>query len=192
MGINEVKRATQISEENSLTVWTVGHSTRALEEFISLLQQNGITCLVDVRSFPGSRRHPQFGSSLLRESLGAVDIEYHHLPSLGGRRKPVPHSRNTAWRNVMFQAYADHMESAEFKEGINNLLSLAQVQPTAIMCAEALWWRCHRSLISDYLRVHGVRVVHILDAGKNEVHPYTSAARIVAGELSYAGLLDGS
>ncbi len=189
--MNEVKGSSRVSKENAPTVWTVGHSTRSIGEFISLLQRNGIKCLVDVRSFPGSRRHPQFGSNSLREALAAVGIEYHHLPSLGGRRKPIANSKHTAWRNAMFQAYADHMESAEFMQGVNNLLNLARAQPTAIMCAEALWWRCHRSLISDYLKVRDVGVVHILSAEKNEVHPYTSAARIIDGKLSYSGLLDG-
>ena len=170
------------------TIWTVGHSTRSAEEFIQILKSHAIQALVDVRSFPGSRRYPHFNKEQMSQSLAASSIDYFHLPSLGGRRKPKTESRNTAWRNASFRAYADHMESAEFKKGIAKLLEISALQRTAVMCAEALWWRCHRSLISDYLKALGVEVNHIADEKRTEIHPYTSAARIVEGRLSYEGL----
>lgn len=172
-----------------VTVWTVGHSTRSGEEFGQILTAHRIEVLVDVRSFPGSRRYPQFNRSALAESLASIGIKYRHEPRLGGRRRPRADSHNTAWRNAAFRAYADHMETEEFRKGVEELLELARSARTAVMCAEALWWRCHRSLISDYLKAAGHSVVHIIDATKTEEHPFTSAARIVDGELSYRGLL---
>ncbi len=172
-----------------VTVWTVGHSTRSAEEFGEILSAHGIQVLVDVRSFPGSRRYPQFNKPALAHSLASIGIEYRHEPRLGGRRKPRADSHNTAWRNSSFRAYADHMESDEFRSGVEELLELARGARTAVMCAEALWWRCHRSLIADYLKAAGHSVVHIIDQTKTEEHPFTSAARIVDGELSYRGLL---
>ncbi|MGB9473476.1 MAG: DUF488 domain-containing protein [Candidatus Udaeobacter sp.] len=168
-------------------IWTVGHSTRAIDEFISLLQAHHIKLLADVRSLPGSRRYPQFNQETLADSLGKVEIRYEHFPQLGGRRKPSLDSRNLAWRNASFRGYADYMETDKFHKGIERFLNLASESgPTAIMCAEAVWWRCHRSLISDYLKARGVEVMHILDANKTQLHPYTSAARVVNGKLSYA------
>jgi uncharacterized protein (DUF488 family) len=172
-------------------VWTIGHSTRSGDEFHQLLLLNQIGSLVDVRSFPGSRRYPHFNQAELAADLPTIGIEYHHLKSLGGRRKPLPQSKNTAWQNASFRAYADHMDTDEFKKGINDLLSLARQKPTVIMCAEAVWWRCHRGLIADYLKANGADVIHIIDATHAEPHPYTSAARIISGELSYVGLLTG-
>lgn len=174
--------------DNSTGIWTVGHSTRSLDEFISLLTAHDITALVDVRSFPGSRRYPHFSKSALSQSLPSQGILYEHNPLLGGRRRPSASSKNTAWKNTSFRAYADHMESEEFRKGVETLLELASSKRVAIMCAEALWWRCHRSLIADFLKANGVKVIHILDNKKTEEHPYTSAARIVEGKLSYEGL----
>ena len=171
------------------TVWTIGHSTRSLSEFQELLLTNDINNLVDVRSYPGSRRYPHFNQTELGRELVAEGIEYHHMPNLGGRRKSTPHSKNTAWRNESFRAYADHMESEDFKRGISDLLVLARRGFTAIMCAEAVWWQCHRSLIADYLKANGSPVIHIINGARNQPHPYTSAARIIDGELSYEGLL---
>jgi len=168
-------------------IWTIGHSTRPIEDFIALLQAHGIKLLVDVRSLPGSKRYPQFNKETLADSLGKAGIRYEHFPELGGRRKAKPDSKNTAWRNASFRGYADYMEMEKFQKGIQRLLDLAaEAGPTAIMCAEAVWWRCHRSLISDWLKVRGIEVTHILDANKTEPHPYTSAAKIVNGKLSYA------
>ena len=171
------------------TIWTVGHSTRSAEEFGQILLAHEIQVLVDVRSFPGSRRYPQFNRAALAESLKQVGIEYRHEPRLGGRRTPRADSHNTAWKNASFRAYADHMESEEFRKGVEDLLELAANARTAVMCAESLWWRCHRSLISDYLKAAGHTVIHILSETKTEEHPFTPAARIVDGNLSYRGLL---
>ena len=171
------------------TVWTVGHSTRSGEEFAQILLAHGVKVLVDVRSFPGSRRLSQFNKAELAESLGALGIEYRHEPRLGGRRKPRADSHNTAWKNASFRAYADHMESEEFRRGVEELLEVAGRERTAVMCAEAVWWRCHRSLIADYLKAEGYKVIHIIDQKKIEEHPFTSAARIVEGKLSYRGLI---
>ena len=169
-----------------MRVWTIGHSTRTIDKFISLLQEHGIKLLVDVRSLPGSKRYPQFNKEALAESLGKAGICYEHFPEFGGRRKPRPDSPNAAWRNESFRGYADYMETEEFDQAVKRLLDLAaDAEPAAIMCAEAVWWRCHRSLISDYLKAGGIEVIHILDANKTEPHPYTSAARIVNGNLSY-------
>jgi uncharacterized protein (DUF488 family) len=172
-------------------VLTIGHSTRSREEFQRLLLAHQISTLVDVRSFPGSRRYPHFNQTELAADLHIIGIAYHHLKSLGGRRKLLSQSKNTAWQNASFRAYADHMDSDEFKRGITDLLALAQQQRTAIMCAEAVWWRCHRGLIADYLKVNGTEVIHIIDVARTESHPFTTAARIVDGELSYQGLLPG-
>src|SRR5438309_11980507 len=174
------------SKEKISRLWTIGHSTRNIDDFISLLEENGIKLLADVRSLPGSKCHPQFNKEALAESLSAQGIRYEHFPELGGRRKPKPDSRNSAWRNASFRAYADYMETEEFHTGVERLLALAgEPGPAAIMCAEAVWWRCYRSLISDYLKARGIEVIHILDANKTEPHPYTSTARIMNGELSY-------
>ena len=169
-----------------MRIWTIGHSTRGIDEFISVLNENQIKLLVDVRAFPGSKRYPQFNKEALAKSLNARGIRYEHFSELGGNRKSRPDSRNTAWRNASFRGYADYMETEQFQKGIERLLDLAsEVGPTAIMCAEAVWWRCHRSLIADYLKARGMEVLHILGANKVEPHPYTPAARIVNGKLSY-------
>jgi uncharacterized protein (DUF488 family) len=170
-------------------IWTVGHSTRSGDEFIEILRAQGIEVLVDVRTYPGSRRYPQFNRAALAESLAAVGIRYLHEPSLGGRRRARPDSHNTAWRNEQFRGYADHMETDEFKNGVRALLELAANARVAVMCAEAVWWRCHRSLIADYLKAEGHEVVHILDKKKTEEHPFTAAASVINGRLSYKGLL---
>ena len=175
-----------------LSVWTIGHSTRPMGEFVAALESFGIGALLDVRTYPGSRRYPQFNKLNLAASLAGVEIDYQHAPELGGRRRAKPESMNMAWRNEMFRGYADYMETEEFREGIDRLLALARDSRTAIMCAEAVWWKCHRSLIADYLKAKGVRVLHIVTEGKAEEHPFTSAARIVNGELSYRGILDVS
>ncbi len=142
--------------------------------------------LVDVRSLPGSKRYPQFNKETLADSLSKAGIRYEHFPDLGGRRKAHRDSHNTAWRNASFRGYADYMETKEFRKGVKRLLNLAaDAGPTAIMCAEGVWWRCHRSLISDYLKARGIEVIHILGPSKTELHPYTPAARIVNGQLDY-------
>ena len=169
-----------------MRIWTIGHSTRNVDDFISLLDQNGIKLLADVRTLPGSKRYPHFNKEALAESLSARGIRYEHFPELGGRRKTKRDSRNTAWRNPSFRGYADYMETEQFHKGVERLLDLArEAGPTAIMCAEAVWWRCHRALISDYLKARDIEVTHILNANKVEPHSFTSAARTVKGQLSY-------
>lgn len=167
------------------TLWTIGHSTRSLDDFLGLLAQYGIEAIADVRRFPGSRRHPHFARDALAETLPAHGIVYQWMPKLGGRRRARPDSTNLGWRNASFRGYADYLDSAEFAEGLQELLGLAARKRTALMCAEALWWRCHRSLIADVLTLRGIEVVHILDSTHIKVHPYTSPARIVGGRLTY-------
>jgi uncharacterized protein (DUF488 family) len=165
---------------------TIGHSTRPIEEFIALLEANGIKLVADVRLLPGSKRYPQFNKDAFADSLGKHGILYEHFPELGGRRRAKPDSHNIAWRNAAFRGYADRMETEEFRCGIDRLLKASDLTgPTVIMCAEAVWWHCHRALISDFLKVRGIQVTHIVDAKKSELHPFTSAARIVEGKLSY-------
>jgi uncharacterized protein (DUF488 family) len=185
---SQERRSVKVLEQLQGRLWTIGHSTRSAEEFNEILHAHGMNAVVDVRSFPGSRRYPHFNRPELSRNLEAAGILYSHNPKLGGRRRPTLNSKNTAWKNASFRAYADHMESEEFKEGIEDLLNIASEKATAIICAEALWWRCHRSLIADFLKANGVDVIHILDGKKTEVHPYTAAARIVDRRLSYEGL----
>jgi uncharacterized protein (DUF488 family) len=157
------------------TAFTVGHSTRPSEELLTLLREAGSRHLVDVRAFPSSRRHPQFNRDALREWLPEAGIQYTHLPALGGRRNPVPDSPNGGWRERAFQGYADHMATSDFQEGLAQLEALAREVPTAIMCAEAVWWRCHRRLISDALVARGWRVEHLgIGAGRavHELPPF--------------------
>jgi uncharacterized protein (DUF488 family) len=173
------------------TIWTVGHSTRSMEGFLAVLMAHGIEAVADVRSLPGSRRYPHFDSQPLAESLRKAGIEYAWIPALGGRRRPRPDSRNTAWRNDAFRGYADYMETPEFRAGIDQLLTISRAKRTVILCAEAVWWRCHRSLISDHLKATGVQVLHIFDDKKTEEHPYTPAAHIRDGHLSYEASEEG-
>jgi uncharacterized protein (DUF488 family) len=169
-------------------IWTIGHSTRTIEEFIEALQAHGIKLVADVRLLPGSRRYPQFNKEVLASSLNDRSIGYEHFPELGGRRKTRKDSRNTAWRNDAFRGYADHIETAEFAAGVKRLqVTTERHGPVAIMCAEAVWWKCHRSLIADYLKAQGTEVIHIIDAKKSQPHPFTSAAKVVNGKLDYSG-----
>lgn len=169
-----------------MTIWTIGHSTRLIGEFIELLRVNGVEAVADVRRFPASRRYPQFNQGELRSSLAAEGIGYLWLPSLGGRRQPLPDSPNDAWRNDAFRGYADHIATEEFASGLFDLLGVAEGVPTAVMCSEAVWWRCHRSIIADVLCSIGIDVLHIMDSTTTTSHPYTSPARIVDGVLTYA------
>jgi uncharacterized protein (DUF488 family) len=167
-------------------VWTIGHSTRTLTEFLQLLALHRVELIADVRRYPGSRRWPQFTGPTLKKSLATAGISYAWLPTLGGRRRPASDSLNTAWRSPMFRGYADHMATAEFAEGLAEVESYAYGLRTCLMCAEAVWWRCHRGLVSDVLKWHGFQVCHILSLTSTLVHPYTSAARITRQGLSYA------
>jgi uncharacterized protein (DUF488 family) len=172
-------------------IWTIGHSTRLIGEFIELLHSHAIKTLVDIRTLPGSRNYPQFNKETLEGLLLENGIEYIHMKKLGGLRRPTRDSHNRAWRNPMFRGYADYMETSAFKEAVEELLEIALTRATAIMCAEVLWWRCHRSLIADYLKIRGIEVIHIINLNKSIEHPYTSAAIISEGHLSYE-LIDRS
>lgn len=152
------------------TAFTVGHSTRSFEELLSILTAAGVKAVADVRAYPSSRRHPQFNRGALAESLDAAGLGYRHLPELGGRRRPRADSVNGAWREPAFRGYADHMASEEFATGLHALERLATERPTAVMCAEALWWRCHRRLVSDALTARGWRVEHLGAGGEPSMH----------------------
>lgn len=166
-------------------IWTIGHSTHSYDEFLEMLFAYKIEVLADVRSYPGSRKFPQFNKESLELTLPQNGIEYHHILKLGGRRKVSPDSKNDAWRHPAFRGYADYMETEDFKNGLAALESIAAEKRTAYMCSEAVWWRCHRSLISDVLKLKGWEVIHILSPGKSSEHPYTSPATIVNGALHY-------
>ena len=167
------------------TVWTIGHSTRTFDEVALILQEADIELIVDVRRFPGSRRLPQFESAALHAELEELGIAYRWIPALGGRRRAAPDSPNTGWTHPAFSAYADHIDTEEFAEGLTELLVLAGGLRSAIMCAEVLWWRCHRRLIADVLVSLGVSVIHLLAPGKSELHRLRPPARLENGQLTY-------
>lgn len=167
------------------TIWTIGHSNHTLEEFLAMLTSFSISLLVDVRSYPGSNYVPHFNKENMQQSLPENSVKYLHLKKLGGRRKGKTNSNNTVWRNKSFRAYADYMETASFKTGIDKLTAAAKKQRTAVMCSEAVWWRCHRSMIADYLKAADWKVMHIMNSNKSKQHPYTSPASVVQGELFY-------
>jgi uncharacterized protein (DUF488 family) len=166
-------------------VLSVGHSTRTLDEFVRLLRRYGVACLVDVRNTPQSRRMPHFAKRALEETLPAAGISYEHLQDLGGWRRPQPGSPNSGWRSKAFQGYADHMATPAFESALGRLADIASERRTAMMCAEALWWRCHRMLISDALTVRGWRVQHIGAAARTEDHRLTPFARVQGKRLTY-------
>jgi uncharacterized protein (DUF488 family) len=166
-------------------IWTIGHSTRTFDEFVELIKSFQIKCIADIRSYPGSRRYPHFNKESLENLLPGNGIKYIHLKALGGRRKARPDSINMGWRLAAFRGYADYMESDAFKKAIRELEQIASKENVAYMCAEGLWWRCHRSLVSDYLKLQGWSVLHIMSPGKVQEHPYTSPAEIVNGKLQY-------
>jgi uncharacterized protein (DUF488 family) len=166
-------------------MFTIGHSTRSLEDFVALLEKNHVEVLVDVRSIPASRRMPHFTRAALERSLPAHGIAYQHMPELGGRRRPRRDSTNLGLRNVSFRAYADYMQTDEFWAALDRLERLAATRRVAIMCAEAVPWRCHRSLISDALTVRGVDVRHITGPGEPAPHHLTPFARVEGGRISY-------
>jgi uncharacterized protein (DUF488 family) len=169
-----------------VTVYTLGHSTLDLDAFLALLARHGIAGIADVRRFPASRRHPHFGREALAASLAAAGVAYEWLPSLGGRRPAHAGSPHVGWRVEAFRGYADHMESAEFAGGLARLLELAAARPTAIMCAEAVPWRCHRQLVADALVARGVEVRHVVGAAENP-HRLTAFARVQGERIVYDG-----
>ena len=170
------------------TVYTIGHSTHDIDEFLAMLKEQHVTVLVDVRRLPGSNRYPQFNQDELQSALADAGIDYRWMQSLTGRRpvsRTVPFETNAWWQNRSFHNYADYALSGDFNQGLGELAELAKEQIPAVMCSEAVWWRCHRALIADYLKAHGYDVLHLLSPTKHQPHPYTSAARITEGKLSY-------
>jgi uncharacterized protein (DUF488 family) len=171
------------------TVFTIGHSTRTLEEFITLLRAHNIVQLADIRTVPRSRRHPHFSIDALSTSLPAAGIAYRHMPGLGGLRTPRRESTNAGWRHPGFRGYADYMETGEFESALRELMAWAQTPGTVILCAEAVWWRCHRQLVADALVARGVTVRHITSPRAAPVHSLTDFARVVDGRVTYPGLI---
>lgn len=169
-----------------MKIWTIGHSNKNFEDFLNLLKEYEIELLADVRSLPGSKKFPWFNKEYFEENLPAEGIEYILIRELGGRRKVNKDSHNMAWESPQFRAYADYMDTPQFNDGINILTSAAKNKRTAYMCSEVLWWRCHRSLISDYLKLQGWEVIHIMSKNKTEIHPYTKPAKIINGRLDYS------
>jgi uncharacterized protein (DUF488 family) len=171
------------------TLYTIGHSTRSFEALAAILAAQGIELLIDIRTLPRSRRHPHFNREQLESALPAAGIRYLHMPALGGLRHPRKDSINSAWKNDSFRGYADYMQTPEFAQAIADLLDLASGARTAIMCAEAVEWRCHRSLVADALAARGVEVLHIQDEKRTRAHRVTAFARIEATRVTYPGLL---
>jgi len=167
------------------TLWTIGHSTHPIAEFIDLLTAHGITRIADVRRFAGSRKFPQFNPAELAPSLATAGIEYTPMAALGGRRKALPDSPHSEWKNEAFRGYADYMDTEEFARAAESLAAIAREDRVAAMCSEAVWWRCHRSMIADYFKAHGWEVLHIMGTGEAKEHPYTSVAKVVDGVLTY-------
>lgn len=172
-----------------MTVWTIGHSTRPIEDFLGLLARERIERLVDVRAFPGSRRYPQYNQEALARTLAAAGIEYLHRPALGGRRRPPKDDPPSAWRNEGFRGYAAYMRTPQFHEALDDLIALAAECRTAIMCSEAVPWRCHRTLIADALTARGIAVEHIMDASTSH-HMLTKFALVSAGQVTYPALAE--
>jgi uncharacterized protein (DUF488 family) len=172
-----------------VTIYTIGHSTRTLDAFVELLHAHQISQLADVRTVPKSRRHPHFAGEALARTLPEAGIAYRHVAALGGLRKPRKDSRNTAWRHDSFRGYADHMETPAFQRALDDVMAWSGVQPTVVMCAEAVWWQCHRQLIADALVARAVEVRHIMSAGSAPLHTLTAFARVHDGRVSYPGLV---
>lgn len=168
-------------------LWTIGHSIRPWEAFAAMLRETRIEAVADVRRFAGSRRHPQYSAQAMAHALPDLGAAYHAMPALGGRRRALPDSPNTAWRSEGFRGYADYMQTVGYHEARDRLAALAVEKRTAVLCAEAVWWRCHRGLISDDFKARGWEVIHLVSLGRAEEHPYTKAAQVVGGELSYRG-----
>ena len=168
-----------------MTVWSIGHSTHALPEFLGLLEAHSIHRLADVRTVPKSRRHPHFRTEEMAHSLPAAGVVYRHMPGLGGFRRARPDSPNTGWENQSFRGYADHTQSSEFRDALDELCTWATGRPTAMMCSEGLWWRCHRRLVADQLVSAGWEVLHIAPDGRTSPHELTEFARVVDGALVY-------
>lgn len=170
-------------------ILTIGHSTRTAEEFVALLHAHHVTQIADVRTVPQSRRHPQFNRDTLARNLEAHGIGYRHFPPLGGLRKPRADSINTAWQHPGFRGYADHMQTSDFERGLIELLQFASLGLTSVLCAEAVWWQCHRRLLSDALVARGTPVRHILSLAAPKPHELSEFAKVQDGAVTYPGLL---
>ena len=179
------KARTTVMASSHPRIFTIGHSTLPADAFVATLAAHGIEVLADVRRFPGSRRHPQFGAEALASTLRAAGMDYVWLARLGGRRRETAAAQHLGWNNRSFRSYAAYTWSEDFADGLFELLCIAGAASTAIMCSELPWWRCHRALIADVLRFLGMDVLHIMGPGAPKPHPYTAPARIVAGELVY-------
>ncbi len=166
-------------------IWTIGHSTHSIAEFVAILKGHGIERLIDIRTVPRSRHNPQFNVEALPLSLALDGIEYRHMPELGGLRRPAPDSINTGWRNASFRGYADYMLTSAFEVSLGDLIALAREKAAAIMCAEAVQWRCHRSLVADALTVRGIGVEHIQNAKRTQSHKLTPFAHVDGGRITY-------
>ena len=174
--------------EDSQIVLTIGHSTRALEVFIGLLQAHAVSRVVDVRTVARSRHNPQFNKASLSDSLKEAGVGYVHIPGLGGLRHARQDSLNMGWRNASFRGYADYMQTPEFERGLEELIELANQSRIVLMCAEAVPWRCHRSLIADALLVHGIRVEDIMSSTRRHVHTFTPFAKVQGVTITYPAL----
>jgi uncharacterized protein (DUF488 family) len=180
-----VSKAEVLAKKPELTILTIGHSTRTLDEFVRLLEAYGVTLVVDVRTVPRSRHNPQFNKETLPSSLKKYGIKYIHMPDIGGLRRPKPDSVNLAWRNKSFRGYADYMQTKEFTDNLLKIIALAKENRLALMCAEALPWRCHRSLISDALVVRHVKVEHIISANSLINHQLNEMAQVEGTKITY-------
>jgi uncharacterized protein (DUF488 family) len=178
-------KASVLAKESELTILTIGHSTRTLDEFVELLKIYGVTLVVDVRTVPRSRHNPQFNKETLPNTLKPLGIKYIHMPDIGGLRRPKHDSINLAWRNSNFRGYADYMQTKEFTDNLLKIVALARENCLALMCAEALPWRCHRSLISDALVVRHVKVEHIISAKSCIRHELNEMAQVEGTQITY-------
>lgn len=173
------------STEKEIVVLTIGHSTRELQDFVQLLQENNVECVVDVKTIPGSRHNPQYNKETLAAGLNKANIEYQHMSGLGGLRHTKSDSPNTGWKNKSFRGYADYMLTDDFQKYLNELIELSRKKLVAIMCAEAVPWRCHRSLIADALLIRGISVEHIIGAGRRQTHQLTPFAKVEGKKIFY-------
>ncbi len=180
-----LSKADVLAKEPELTILTIGHSTRTLDEFVGMLEAYGVTLVVDVRTVPRSRHNPQFNKETLPTSLKKYGIKYIHMPDIGGLRRPKHDSENLAWRNNSFRGYADYMQTKEFTDNLLKIIALARENCLALMCAEALPWRCHRSLISDALVVRHVKVEHIISATSLINHQLSEMAHVEGTKITY-------
>ncbi len=179
-----------MNKKDDYSVFSIGHSTRSLDEFLELIEQFRIQLLLDIRTIPKSRRVSQFNADSLERALQNHGVGYRHLKQLGGLRRPIHDSPNTGWRNLSFRGFADYMQTAEFKKGLSEVLDLAAEKKVALMCAEAVPWRCHRSLISDSLLVRGIEVIHIISAKSVRLHELTPFAMIKGDRITYPRITD--